>query len=99
MTTTLEQTDLRLEEIKQKVEELGKRLKVAGSKRSNFSGLLQAKKEELSALKREIEAAGLDPKRLKERRDELQVEVVAAIEEFDKKLTTVEEAFAAFEKK
>jgi chromosome segregation ATPase len=88
-----------LEQIRQKVEELGKRYKAASSKKSNLSGLLQAKKDELAALKREIESAGLDPKRLKERRDELQTEVVAAIEDFDRKLTTVEEAFAAFDAK
>ncbi len=92
MTTSLEQ-------IRTKVEELGKRYKAASSKKASLSGLLQAKKEELAALKREIEAAGLDPKRLKERRDELQTEVVAAIEDFDRKLTTVEEAFASFDAK
>ena len=88
-----------LEQIRAKVEELGKRYKTVSSKKSSLSGLLQGKKEELAALKREIEAAGLDPKKLKEHRDQLQAEVLAAVEDFERKLTVVEEAFAAFDKK
>jgi chromosome segregation ATPase len=86
-----------LEQIKSKVDELGKRLKAASIKKSNLSGLVQAKRDELAALKKEIEDAGLDPKKLKEKRDELQTEVQAMIEDFEKRLVTVEEAFAAFE--
>lgn len=88
-----------LEQIRAKVDELGKRYKAANSKKASLSGLLQAKREALAGLKQEIEAAGLDPKRLKERRDELQAEVVAAVEDFDRKLTMVEEAFAEYDKK
>ena len=88
-----------LEQIRDKVEELAKRYKSASAKKSSLSGLLQAKKDELASLKREIEAAGLDPKKLKEKRDELRTEVVAAIETFDRNLTQVEEAFAAFDNK
>lgn len=88
-----------LEQLRAQVDELGKRYKTVSSRKSSLSGLLQAKKEELANLKREIEAAGLDPKRLKERRDEVQTELVAAIEDFDKKLTAVETAFAEFDKK
>lgn len=92
MTTSIDQ-------IKNQVEDLSKRFKTASSKKANLSGLLQAKKEELAALVKEIEDAGLDPKKLKERRDELQEEVVAMIEDLDKRLKQVEEAFTAFEKK
>lgn len=88
-----------LEQIKAKVEELGRRYKTASAKKSSLSGLLQAKKDELAKLVREIEAAGLDPKKLKDHRDQLQTEVVALIEDYEKKLTAVEEAFAAYEKK
>jgi vacuolar-type H+-ATPase subunit D/Vma8 len=90
MTTSLDQ-------IKTRVEDLSKRFKTVNSKKSNLGGLLQAKKDELAALKKEIEAAGLDPRKLKDKRDELQAEVVAMIDDFDKKLTRVEEAFAAFD--
>lgn len=88
-----------IDQIQAKVEELNKRFKAAHTKKTALGGQLLAKKEELAALKREIEAAGLDPKRLKERRDELQTELVALVEDFSKKLSTVEEALAVFEKK
>jgi len=85
-----------LDQIREKVEELSKRYKVAANKKSTLSGLLQAKKEELATLKKEIEDAGYDPKRLKEERDRLQQEMVAMIEDFDKRLGEVETALAAF---
>jgi chromosome segregation ATPase len=88
-----------LEEIKSKVDELGKRYKVISTKKSNLNGLVQAKREELAALKKEIEDAGLDPKKLKEKRDELQTEVLAMMEDFERRLASVEEAFTAFETK
>jgi len=88
-----------LDQIKIKVEDLDKRFRAASAKKSNLSGLLQAKKEELASLKKEIEDAGLDPKKLKDKRDELQTEVLTLIEDFDKRLTQVEVAFATFEKK
>jgi chromosome segregation ATPase len=97
--TTPTTTSSSLDQIKTKVDELGKRFKAASAKKSNLSGLYQAKREELAALKKEIEDAGLDPKKLKEKRDELQTEVLAIIEDFEKRLTQVEEAFTAFEKK
>src|SRR6202012_1180373 len=85
-----------LDQIREKVEELSKRYKVASNKKSTLSGLLQAKKEELAALKSEIEEAGYDPKRLKEERDRLQQEVITMMEDFDKKLGEVEAALLAF---
>jgi chromosome segregation ATPase len=88
-----------LDQIKAKVDELGRRYKAASAKKSNLSGLVQAKRDELAALKKEIEAAGLDPRKLKEKRDELQTEVQAMIDDFEKRLTSVEEAFAAFDAK
>lgn len=86
-----------LEQIKTKLDELSRRYKAASIKKSNLDGLLQGKKEELANLKKEIQDAGLDPKKLKERRDELQMEIVAMMEDFEKKLTAVEEALAAYE--
>lgn len=88
-----------IEQIQSKVEELTKRFKTVSTKKTALGGQLQAKKEELAALRREIVEAGLDPKRLKERRDELHTELVALVEDFDRKLTVVETSLAAFEKK
>lgn len=87
-----------LDEIKAKVDDISKRYRAASGKQSNLSGLLQAKREELAGLIREIEAAGLDPKKLKERRDELKAEVLAMTESIDKQLKQVEEALAAYDK-
>ncbi len=81
-----------LDEIKAKVDDISKRYKSASAKQSNLSGLLQGKRQELAGLIKEIEAAGLDPKKLKERRDELKAEVVAMIEGIEKQLKQVEEA-------
>lgn len=88
-----------LDEIKAKVDDISKRHKVASSKQQNLSGLLQGKREELATLIKEIEAAGLDPKKLKERRDELKQEVLAQVESIDKQLKQVEEALATYETK
>jgi chromosome segregation ATPase len=88
-----------LEQIKEKVDDLSRRYKAASSKKSTLNGLLQAKREELVALKKEIEDAGYDPKRLKEDRDKIQAEVLAMIEDFEKKLGEVEVSLAAFDKK
>ena len=85
-----------LDQIKEKVEELSKRYKAANTKKSTLTGLLQAKKEELATLKREIEEAGYDPKQLKENREQLAAEVVAMIENFDRQLSEVETALAQF---
>lgn len=90
---------MNLEQIKAKVDELAKRFKTVNTKKSSLSGLLQAKREELAKLKKEIEDAGLDPKKLKDHRDGLQAEVVALIGDLEKKLTRVEESFNEFEAK
>lgn len=97
--STLENAEMGIDEIRERVEGLLKRHKVASEKRSTYKGLLEAKKEELSNLKREIEAAGLDPSKLKERKEALQADLLRMIEDFDKQLTSVEQAFASFERK
>lgn len=88
-----------LDEIKSKVDDISRRYRAASSKQSSLSGLLRAKRDELAALIKEIEAAGLDPKKLKERRDELKQEVIAMTDNIDKQLKQVEEALAAYDKK
>lgn len=87
-----------LEQIKERVDALSVRFKKASEKKANLSGLLQAKKEELNALVEEIRAAGLDPKKLKEHRDDLKREVETMIKELDEKLTSVEGALQAYDK-
>lgn len=87
-----------LEQIKERVDALSARYRKASEKKANLSGLLQAKKEELNALVEEIKAAGLDPKRLKEHRDELKQELEIQLDTLEAQLTTVEEALRNYDK-
>ena len=88
-----------VEQIKTKLDELVKRHKAASSKKSALSGHQTGKKEELLALKKEIEYSGHDPRHLKETRDTLQEELTSMMDEFERDLAKVETALAAFEKK
>ncbi len=97
--TTLENTELTIESIKSRVETLLKRHKMASDKKANYQGLLSAKRDELTKLREEIEAAGLDPSKLKEKKEELQQDLVRLMEDFDNRLTNVEKAFASFEER
>ena len=87
------------DEIKKKVENLTSRHGKATKKRDTLRGQLQAKKEELAALVKEIKAAGYDPKKLPEERDKKQAELEELIAAFEKDLKAVETALAEFEKK
>jgi chromosome segregation ATPase len=88
-----------IEELQAKVDALLARHSKLLTKKASLGGLLEAKKQELSSLKKEIEAAGLDPKRLKEHRDTLERELREQIETFDIKVTEVEKAFAEYDAK
>lgn len=88
-----------LDQIKQRVEALTKRHAAASKKKSELKGQLEAKKQELVELKKEIEAAGFDPKNLKEEKTRLESELVEMIDAFEKELAEVEQALAAYEKK
>lgn len=88
-----------IEQLKQRVDDLTRRYNGVSKKRSEFRGQLDAKKEELVALKHEIEAAGFDPKNLKKDRDKLESELITLLDAFEKDLVEVETAVATFEKK
>lgn len=88
-----------LEEIKQRVDELGKRYAAASKKRSELQGQLDAKKAELVALSNEIKAAGFDPKKLKEERDRAEKELLDMLEACEREMTEVESALNEFDKK
>lgn len=90
---------MNLEQIRAKIDELRERHAKAGSKQSELRGQLDARKEELLALKEEIEAAGLDPKDLKKARDAAQAELAQKIVAFEKDLAAVETALAEFDQK
>lgn len=87
------------DEIKKKIEDLQKRTEVVVKKKATFGGQLQAKKEELAALIKEIKAAGYDPKNLVSERDKAQKELEEMISTYETDLTQVEDALAVYEKK
>ena len=92
MAMTLEQTRL-------KIEELQNRHSAVIAKKNSLGGQLQAKKEELAALIKEIRDAGYDPKKLVSERDKVQGELEEMIQEFDRNLTEVEKALSVYDKK
>lgn len=87
-----------IDDIKERVEELSRRHQDVSERKAKLQGILAEKKRELLALKDEIEAAGYDPKTLKEEQAKLQSELEQLMETFDKELTQVEEALADYEK-
>lgn len=87
------------DQIKQRLDDLSKRFQAANQKKSEYRGQLEAKRKELHALSKEIEAAGIDPKNLKKERDRLEAELVQMLDQYERELTEVETALATFEKK
>lgn len=87
------------EQMKKKVDDLTKRTNEVRSKKATLKGQLQAKRDELDRLIKEIRAAGYDPKKLLEERNKKKAEVEAAIASFEKDLAEVEAALAKFDKK
>lgn len=87
-----------VEQINERVEELTRRHGVAKERRSKLAGKLDEKKAELVRLKKEIEAAGYDPKNLKAEKERLEAELQQLMDEFDRDLTQVEESLAEYEK-
>lgn len=87
------------EEIKKKIDDLARRTDAVNRKKSELLGLLQAKKDELAALVKEIKAAGLDPKNLTAERDKAKADLESMIESYEKDLAATEKALAAYDKK
>jgi len=87
------------DEIKRKIDDLQKRTDAVAKKKAQFSGQLQAKKEELAALIKEVKAAGYDPKTLVGDRDRAKAELEQMLGDYESELTKTEAAFTAFEKK
>lgn len=86
------------DDLKRRLDELTRRFNTAGKKRSEYRGQLDATKEQLINLKREIESAGFDPKNLKQERDRLESELVTLMDAFEKELVEVETALATIDK-
>jgi uncharacterized protein YoxC len=68
-------------------------------RKSELSGELKSKKEELAALVREISDSGYNPKTLVEERNKTQRELEEMLEAYDKQLSEVESTFAEYDRK
>ena len=86
------------DEIKKRVESALARTDAANQAKANLGGQLQAKKDELAALVKEIRAAGYEPKTLAAARDKIQAELEVMILEYEKKLDAVETAINTIKK-
>ncbi len=87
------------DELKKKIEDLAKRTEAVNKKKAELLGLLQAKKEELAALIKEIKAAGLDPKNLSSEREKAKNDLEAMIKAYEQDLKATEDALAAYNQK
>ncbi len=85
------------EEIDKKIADLMKRTDAASKKKATLGGQLAEKREQLATLIKEIQAAGYDPKTLPAERDKLQKALVADLEKYEKELSDVETALAAYD--
>lgn len=80
-------THARIEALQRKHADLAQR-------KATLAGQLQARKEQLAALVKEIKDAGYDPKTLAEQRDKVKAELDAAIDKYEADLTEVERALS-----
>ncbi len=98
--TQVEETKRRStpDEMKDRIDKLQKRHQTVIEKRASLNGQIQAKKQELSAIIKEIEAAGYDPKNIAADYDKAETDLNAILVDFEKKLSEVETALAVFEK-
>jgi predicted nuclease with TOPRIM domain len=87
------------EELRDKIGDLQKRHQAVLEKRASLGGQLEAKKQELQAIVQEIKAAGYDPKNLATEYEKAHQDVEAMALDLESKLTEVETALAAFDKK
>lgn len=88
-----------LDDIKQRIEDLGKRHAAASAKKSELHGQLEAKRAELVALSQEIKDAGYEPRKLKDEKDRVERELIAELDAAEKELSEVEAALREFDKK
>jgi hypothetical protein len=86
-------------ELKAQVENLVKRHQVASSRKATLQGQLNAKKQELAALTKEIQSAGFDPRKLREEKERAHTELEKLVDAFEIELSEVESALDSLENK
>jgi septal ring factor EnvC (AmiA/AmiB activator) len=85
------------DDIKSRIDDLQRRHSAAVQKKAGLAGQLQAKREELEAIVKEIREAGYDPKKITQERDRAKAELEAQLTKLESELTAVETALAAFQ--
>jgi len=86
-----------LDNLTKRVKDIEKRHEVILKKRVKLQARLDYLKKELADLGKEIKAAGLDPKNLKDELSKREQKLVLLIQDVESQIANVEEALKAFE--
>lgn len=85
------------DEIESKIKDLSGRHAKVLKRKAELAGQLQAKKKELADLVQEITDAGFNPKTLVQDKEALQQELESLLADFEKELSSSEEALRQFD--
>jgi septal ring factor EnvC (AmiA/AmiB activator) len=85
-----------LDEIQKRIAEIQRRHAEVMQRKAGVSGQLQARKEELAAIVREIRDAGFDPKQITQLRDQAEADLLSEIKKYEEALSAVEQALEGF---
>jgi len=85
-----------LDEIQKRIENLQRRHAEVMQRKAAASGQLQARKDELAEIVKEIRAAGFDPKQITHIRDKARQDLAAEITKHETELAEVEAALQGF---
>lgn len=87
------------DELRSKIDNLQQRHEKVLKRKAELSGELKARKEELSALIKEIKDAGFNPNTIADDKARAQKELEDLMVEFERNLTDAEGALASYDKK
>ena len=87
------------EDLKMKVDDMIRRTETFNKRKAGIDGQLEAKKEELAEIIKEITAAGHDPKNLVAARDQAEQDLKTMLAAYEQDLTAAEQALAVFDRK
>lgn len=90
---------MEIETLQKKLSELTARAKKVKQQRSEILGSLSAKKEELTNLVKDIQAAGYNPKTVKAEYEQVKKELEDKMEEYEKQLVKAETSIDEFYRK
>jgi len=88
-----------IEALQKKLNELSTRAKKVKQSRAEILGSLNTKKDELTVLVREIQAAGYNPKTIKEEYEQQRKQLEEMMEDYEKQLAKAEQSIEEFYRK